>query len=418
MLILLLILCPATLAGHMETMYSWKAVDFVFPSEEIRTESLANGDFIPENNLIIDVDTWAEHGRDRKMFVTMPKFKVGAPVTLAMVTDQQRDNVTLLQPYPDWSWHQGDCDGINSVFRTHVDRCGRLWVLDCSVINIFTTFERKCPPQLLIFDPRTDTLIKRYKIPDSDLDHRNLLLNIAVDTRTPDCSDAFAYISDAVSYKLIVYDSAKDKSWRASGDFFGPYEEALKFHTADKHYKLNFGMFGLALGPLRNNGDRTLYFHSLTSVKESWVTTSVLRNSQLFLEDPDGAADSFHEFNATRSSQSAAEDMSDCGIMLYSLVGDNAIGCWNSRLPFEEENMDIVAKDDERLQFQSGLKIYGDDVWTLSCRFQNFYLNQVPNEEVNYRINKGRLSELVKNTRCDPAVVANSHTSAIEFHYL
>lgn len=45
-----------------------------------------------------------------------------------------------------------------------------------------------------------------------------------------------------------MYDSAKDKSWRASGDCFGPYEEALQFHTADKHYKLNFGMFGLALG--------------------------------------------------------------------------------------------------------------------------------------------------------------------------
>lgn len=55
-----------------------------------------------------------------KLFVTLPSLKGGSPVTLATVSDQTYNNTTLLEPYPDWSWHQGDCDGITSVFRTAV----------------------------------------------------------------------------------------------------------------------------------------------------------------------------------------------------------------------------------------------------------------------------------------------------------
>lgn len=46
-------------------------------------------------------------------------------------------------------------------------------------------------------------LTERYTIPDSNLDQDSLLINIAVDTRTADCSDAHAYLSDVTSFKLI-----------------------------------------------------------------------------------------------------------------------------------------------------------------------------------------------------------------------
>lgn len=59
MFLLLLLLCPAVLAGRMETLYAWTHVDFTFPTEALRDAYIANGDFIPKNNLIIDVDVWS-----------------------------------------------------------------------------------------------------------------------------------------------------------------------------------------------------------------------------------------------------------------------------------------------------------------------------------------------------------------------
>ncbi|XP_054282735.1 protein yellow-like [Macrosteles quadrilineatus] len=412
MYLLLLLLCPAVLAGRMETLYAWTHVDFTFPTEALRDAYIANGDFVPKNNLIIDVDVWSGYnGEGRKLFVTLPKTKPGTPVTLATVSDLKRNGVTLLQPFPDWSWHRGDCDGITSVFRTHVDRCGRLWVIDSGVVDVFNTFQRKCQPQVLVFDLHTDSLIKRYTIPDSNLDQDSLLINIAVDTRTADCSDAHAYLSDVTSFKLIVYDLENDRSWRVSSNYFYPYPLHGDFHVGGKYFNLMDGLFGLALGPIRTNGDRTLYFHSLASVRESWVSTSVIRNHSLFSEDPGASPRSFHVFDTTRSSQSAAEDMTDGGVLIYSLVGDNAIGCWNSHLPYRKQNLDVIAKDDIALQFQSGLKVYGNLVWSLSSRFQNFYLDEVPEDEINYRINVGRLTDLLRHTRCDHRSSSGSSSS-------
>lgn len=38
--------------------YAWRVVDFVYPSEAERTEAIANGNFVPANVLINDVDAW------------------------------------------------------------------------------------------------------------------------------------------------------------------------------------------------------------------------------------------------------------------------------------------------------------------------------------------------------------------------
>ncbi|XP_046659965.1 protein yellow-like isoform X2 [Homalodisca vitripennis] len=402
LLLPLLWLVHTSMAGRMEVLYSWSQVDFTFPSSALREVYLAGGHFIPKHNVIIDVDVWGGYqGIDRKIFVTMPKFKPGEPVTLATVTNKRRNHTTLLHPYPDWSWHQGDCDGITSVFRTRVDKCGRLWVLDSGMVDIFVDSRRQCPPQILVFDLYTDNLVKRYRFPKSLLEDDSLLITIALDSRQEDCSDTVAYVTDVTSYKLLVYDSATDKSWKVSSNLFYPYPLHGDFHINGVDFDLMDGLFALAVGPLRNNGDRTLYFHSLASVHESWVLTSVVRNHSAFQEDPGASPRSFHVFQETRDSQSAAQDMTDSGVLLYSLVEQNAIGCWNSHLPFRKQNLDIIAKDDYTLQFQSGLKVYGNHIWTLSSRLQNYIVDGVPEGEINYRINVGRVSDLLRHTRCD-----------------
>lgn len=96
-----------------------------------------------------------------RIFVTIPRFSPGVPITLGTVAPTQ---LSLIEPYPSYSWHSShgaNCDGITSVLRIAIDECRRLWVLDSGKIGEI----QKCPPQLLVFDLITNTLIRRYRFP-------------------------------------------------------------------------------------------------------------------------------------------------------------------------------------------------------------------------------------------------------------
>lgn len=40
-------------------------------------------------------------------------------------------------------------------------------------------------------------------------------------------------------------------------------------------------------------------------------------------------------------------------------------------------------------------------MWTVSNRLQNYIIGEVADGEINIRINVGRISDLVRNTKCD-----------------
>lgn len=395
MLVLVLVASlSSSLAAHMDVVHSWRNVDFAFPSLVARDAMIRTGRFIPKNIAIIDVDVWEGGQTGQKMFVTMPRLKTGTPATLATVTP-----TGALEPYPDWNWHrEGNCDGITSVFRVEVDQCGRLWVLDTGTVNIFSDPKMICSPQILVFNLQKDKLMGRYRFPADVLDPKSLLVTIAVDTRDVNCVDTFAYIADVTSYKLIVFDAVKQKSWRVTNNYFYPYPLHGTFNINGVSFDLMDGVLGLALGPLVGN-DRRLYFHSLASVRESWVASSLLRNETLFVQG-DGAPRSFHVSQYTRSSQSAAEAMSPSGILFFGLLTENSIACWNSRLPYTRENIVTIAKNDENLQFASGVKFRNGSLWILSSRLQNFIKGSVNDAEVNYRVLKGEVWELTVGTSC------------------
>lgn len=107
------------------------------------------------------------------MFVTTPRFSEGVPVVLGYVMSQKTS--ILIQPYPDYSWHSsqgGNCDRMTSVLRVAIDECRQMWVLDTGVIGS----ERKCPPQLLLFNLYNDRLIKRYRFPKSQYTDMSLFI--------------------------------------------------------------------------------------------------------------------------------------------------------------------------------------------------------------------------------------------------
>lgn len=86
-----------------------------------------------------------------------------------------------------------------------------------------------------------------------------------------------------------------------------PYPLHGSFSINGAEFDLMDGVFGMALGPMLH-GDRRLFFHSLASVRESWVSTRVLRNRSNFGDEPIPAVSRlFHASEPRRSSQSAAE---------------------------------------------------------------------------------------------------------------
>lgn len=72
------------------------------------------------------------------------------------------------------------------------------------------------------------------------------------------------------------------------------------------------------------------------------MATSVIRNGSRFSEDPDSSWDMFSITEASRLSQSALEDMTESGILLFSLLTETAVACWNSKQPFTPDNIHIV----------------------------------------------------------------------------
>lgn len=88
------------ITGPFRTVYSWKLLDFEFPSDRARLEAIASESFIQENNLPLGIETWKD-----RIFLSMPKWKTGVPATLAWLPRRQKELSPKLMPYPNWEWH-------------------------------------------------------------------------------------------------------------------------------------------------------------------------------------------------------------------------------------------------------------------------------------------------------------------------
>ncbi|XP_015429795.1 PREDICTED: uncharacterized protein LOC107186448 [Dufourea novaeangliae] len=390
----------------LKSIYSWKALEFAFPSESARQIAIQSGNYIPGAPLPIDVDVY-NGGKHSRVFVAIPRIQNGVPVTLGYVTDQVSPNGDpIIEPYPNWSYNTlGSCDSISSVFRMQIDQCGRLWVLDTGKQGE----QLICQPQLHVFNLHTSKLITRYKFPKDQFKENSLFVTVVVDVRDADrgCKDTYAYIADVTGFALLVFDYRHSRSWKIYNNLFYPYPPYGTFYIKGDTFDLMDGILGLALGPVQN-GDRMLYFHSLASRVESRVLTSVIRNYTLFHENAEAAARSFVPFEQQRSSQSAAEAMDRNGVLFFGLLSDLAIGCWNSKHypQYGDPNNEILITNPDTLQFPSGLKIITSkegvqELWILSMSFQKYMTGSLNSNETNFRIQAGYVHELVRGTNCD-----------------
>ena len=255
----------------------------------------------------------------------------------------------------------------------------------------------------MIFDLNTDRLIHRYKIPKAQYTDLSLFVTPIVDVRDPPpygtCLDTKAYLGDVTAFNMVVYDAKTDSSWKINHRYFFPYPPYGLFKIAGETFELMDGLLGMSISKNNGNGERFMYFHALASIHENRVPLRILDDSSLWRNVSTADPKVFKRIGS-RGSQSAAQAMDSNGNMYFGLMDPIAVVCWDSALPYKTENMRIVVKNDETLQFVSGMKVIKDslgqeELWTVSCRLQKVLSGTVRSNEINYRIQARTLKDLL-----------------------
>lgn len=263
------------------------------------------------------------------------------------------------------------------------------------------TTRQVCPYAIHVYDLHTDRRIRKYQLKDDDINADTFIATIEVDVGKT-CDDTFMYASDELGYGLIVYSWETNDSWRLEHGFFMPDPLAGDFTVGGINYQWSEeGIFGMAVSPLQADGFKTFYFHPLASNREFSVSTSILRNK----EKKD---DNYHDFSVLPSrgpgGHVTSHTMNNDGILLFNLVDQNAVGCWDSRKPYSKENLQIVAKDDEGLIFPSDVRIdRTNTAWVISDRMPIHLEASLDFRDINFRIFFAPVHELISGTVCDPS---------------
>ncbi|XP_074031824.1 yellow-c [Leptinotarsa decemlineata] len=391
-------------AAVLEEVFAWKELDFDWPNDEFKNDLVKSGEYVAGNNLPLGVDRWKD-----KLFVTVPRWKSGVAASLNYIPLNSTDKSPKLVPYPDWKANilpkKGETPEENhivSTFRLKVDSCDRLWVMETGLADILGEPSQISPPAIVIFDLKTDKVIRRYNLKGTDIKgDDSFFANIVVDVTKDTCDKAFAYVPDLGGYGLVVYSFADNNSWRIKHNYF--YFDPLHgdLTVGGVNFQWTDGVFGLALGPPNENGFRTVYFHALASTNEFSVNTQVLRNESL-ATDPHSYELFKLEGNKGENTQSTASVFDEkTNVLFLTQIQKDGVACWNPRRKLEPANVGIAVHHQENLIFTNDIAIDSDrNLWILSDKMPAFVYKGLDPLEINYRILKIGVDEAINGTRC------------------
>lgn len=280
-----------------------------------------------------------------------------------------------------------------------------MWILDSGEIQ----FVQHCQPQVVVIDIATRTLVHRYRLPQKVFRtgvSRFVTPLVDIEDVPPrgTCSKAFVYMADATGTSLIVYDVVNRDSWRIENRYTFPDPDFSKHTIAGESFELMDGVFGLSVTPKGLGLRRQLYFHSLSNDVQVAVPLDIVNNITNWGY---GLGSSLNEFTmlGRRGVQCAASAMSAQGYLLCGFLNPIALIGWNIRTPYTERNRVSLVENPQTLQFISGLKVIRnprgkEEVWMLSNRLQKAFTSTTNYDEINYRIQKCGMDELLLGKQC------------------
>ncbi|CAH2096530.1 unnamed protein product [Euphydryas editha] len=397
-LIFLQLVYISTCMEQLDIIYEWKQLDFDFLTPEARQQAIDSGAFIPENNMPMGLEIYGD-----KLFITVPRWRNGVPASLTYVN--LKDNSTKspkLKPYPSWAAHSIGSDGkpeIVSPFRIRADRCDRLWVLDNGKIGNLEVNTTKFLPSIIIYDLKTDTILRRFVFPEDQVKEDSGFANIAVEDT--DCDKTYAYAGDVGKPGIVVYSWEKNESWRITHHYFHPDPIACDFSVKGHNFSWTDAIFGLGLSAPNADNYSTLYFHPMASYNEFAVSTEYLRNQSV-------AEANFDAFKVLGSrgpnAQSSASFVDPkTGVLFYSLVNLNAVACWRTtNKEYGMKNQGRIYMDDEKMIYPTDIKVdYDENLWVLSNRMPIWMYSKLNPDEVNFRVFSAPVLNAISHTACD-----------------
>ncbi|KAH8418148.1 hypothetical protein KR009_001143 [Drosophila setifemur] len=403
--------------SQIEIVNEWKYLDFEYPTFVARQNAIKNGDFVPKNNLPLGIDV-----HRNRLFITTPRWKDGVPASLGTIPFPIQESSPPIRPYPNWEHHGNpnnpDCLKLISVYRTAIDKCHRIWLIDSGIVNATIGLNQICPPKIVVFDLNTDQLLVRYNFPKTQVKEDSLHSNIVVNIGNT-CEDAHAVVSDVWRFGLIVYSLSKNRSWRITNYNFYPNPVASDFSVYGLNFQWLDGVFGMSISYNYQILQRVLYFHPMASFKEFMVSLDLLLNESLWQTNNQENAKYFFSIgDRGHNGQSSTTGISRNGVMFYTQVHKDNIGCWDTAKPYIRANLGMLVDLDDassKIQFPNDLKVDNEEqqsVWIMSNRLPIFLYSQLEYGEINFRILKADVNKIVKNSICHPIISDNNSTKS------
>jgi len=189
-----------------------------------------------------------------KMYLTLPRWKDGVPVTLGVTSAKPINGETApkLEAFPSWTMQKlGDCAAFQLVHSIEIDPKGRMWVLDTGRPTSLRESKADCPPRLVILNLEDNgKILRSYQFPEHVASRTNAYLSdIVLDHK----DGGIAYITDRNDYGIIVYSLKDNNSWKIRHDSMKAKSEAVRFMVAKTHVINQVHVDGIALSPASNS---------------------------------------------------------------------------------------------------------------------------------------------------------------------
>ena len=404
-------------------VFKWKQMDFynrggsvvgsasiVFP-EEYSGNIVKNSNtssYIASNN----VPMGATHFNGR-LFVTMPRRRVGIPSTLNYIDllNDGNNPSPKLYAYPNFEINylnpnfEANPNRLISVYRTTVDACQRLWFIDTGMLEYPGNRTQVQRPSIWVIDLFTDSVIRRFEINEDIAATGQGLASITIDASSNRCDEAFAYIPDLLNARLYVYSFQRNTIWSFSHNYFHFDPLGGDLFVGGQSFRWDDGIFSITLtSPVGPKGYRIALFHAMASTNEFMVSTEVLQN-ETFSHRSDHGND-FRLLGNRGAMRQSTMHVYDphTNVLFYAEVQRNGVGCWNANKAFSPENHGTIAQNADRMIYPSDLTIdHEGTMWIMTNSLPIFIYSNLDPNVYNFRIWKIKTVDAIKSTYCKNA---------------
>lgn len=263
-----------------EAVYTWNVIEYEWPSVEAREQAISDGNYEPKNSAINGIKVYKD-----KVYVTTPRLKTGVPSTLNVIVENQNPDLTsvdyVLRPFPSWDMQTlGDCRALQLVQSMEIDvNTGYMWIVDTGFVPKEFGVEVRpfdhCASKMVIYDLDNDREISRYDFPRDVVGPGLYYLNDIVLGYENEAA-RYAFMSETLGYKLVVYDLAENRSYSYSHPSMDAVKEYINITIGNNTVKgIITGINGIAMSP----DFKYIYYSAMAGVGLHQVETSVVTSA-------------------------------------------------------------------------------------------------------------------------------------------